>query len=105
MKYGVLTYASMRSIRFVDRIVELCKKDLAFIWFNQGEKSKREAFYDFIDKKLAPEILEGLNYRLLRRLKKEGRIALEVFYIDGRKIEENTNRNARMGMYLFGGEH
>lgn len=50
MKYGVLTYASMRGIRSVDRIVELCERDLAFIWLTQGERPKRDAFYDFIDK-------------------------------------------------------
>ena len=45
MKYGVLTYANMRGIREVDRIVELCKRDLAFIWLTQGEQPKRDAFY------------------------------------------------------------
>ena len=72
MKYGVLTYANMRGIREIDRIVELCKRDLAFIWLSQGQQPKRDAFYDFINKKLTPEILDDLNYQLLRRLKKEG---------------------------------
>ena len=31
MKYAVLTYANMRGVRSVDRIVELCERDLAFI--------------------------------------------------------------------------
>ena len=70
MKYGVLTYANMRGIREIDRIVELCKRDLAFIWLTQGEQPKRDAFYDFINKKLTSEILDDLNYKLLRRLKK-----------------------------------
>ena len=92
MKYGVLTYASMRGIRSVDRIVELCERDLAFIWLTQGERPKRDAFYDFIDKKLTPEILEDLNYQFLRLLKKEGLITLEALYVDGTKIEANANR-------------
>ena len=92
MKYGVLTYASMRGIRSVDRIVELCERDLAFIWLTQGERPKRDAFYDLIDKKLTPEILEDLNYQFLRRLKKEGLITLEALYVDGTKIEANANR-------------
>ena len=92
MKYGVLTYASMRGIRSVDRIVELCERDLAFIWLTHGERPKRDAFYDFIDKKLTPEILEDLNYQFLRRLKKEGLITLEALYVDGTKIEANANR-------------
>lgn len=92
MKYGVLTYANMRGIREIDRIVELCKRDLAFIWLSQGEQPKRDAFYDFINKKLTPEILDDLNYQLLRRLKKEGLITLESLFIDGTKIEANANR-------------
>ena len=92
MKYGVLTYANMRGIREIDRIVELCKRDLAFIWLTQGEQPKRDAFYDFINKKLTAEILDDLNYQLLRRLKKEGLITLEALFIDGTKIEANANR-------------
>ena len=92
MKYAVLTYANMRGVKSVDRIVELCERDLAFIWLTQGEKPQRDAFYDFIDKKLTGEILDDLNYQLLRRLKKEGLITLEALYIDGTKIEANANR-------------
>ena len=92
MKYGVLTYAGMRGIREIDRIVDLCKRDLAFIWLTQGMQPKRDAFYDFINKKLTPEILDDLNYQLLRRLKKEGLITLESLFIDGTKIEANANR-------------
>ena len=92
MKYAVLTYANMRGIREIDRIVDLCKRDLGFIWLTQGEQPKRDAFYDFINKKLTPEILDDLNYQLLRRLKKEGLITLESLFIDGTKIEANANR-------------
>ncbi|MGN8696575.1 IS1182 family transposase [Bacillota bacterium HCP3S3_F1_1] len=92
MKYAVLTYAAMRGVKEVDRIVELCERDLAFIWLTQGEKPKRDAFYDFINNKLTDEILDDLNYQFLRRLKKEGLITLEALYIDGTKIEANANR-------------
>ncbi len=92
MKYAVLTYANMRGVRSVDRIVELCERDLAFIWLTQGEKPQRDAFYDFINHKLTGEILDDLNYQFLRRLKKEGLITLEALYIDGTKIEANANR-------------
>ena len=92
MKYAVLTYANMRGVRAVDRIVELCKRDLAFIWLTQGEQPGRDAFYDFINRKLTGEILDDLNYQFLRRLKKEGLITLEALYIDGTKIEANANR-------------
>lgn len=92
MKFAVLTYANMRGVKSVDRIVELCERDLAFIWLTQGEKPQRDAFYDFINNKLTSEILDDLNYQFLRRLKKEGLITLEALYIDGTKIEANANR-------------
>ena len=71
MKYGGLTYANMRGIREIDRIVELCKRDLAFTWLTQGEQPKRDAFYDYINKKLTAEVLDELNYQFVRCLKKE----------------------------------
>ena len=92
MKYAVLTYANMRGVKSVDRIVELCERDLAFIWLTKGEKPGRDAFYDFINDKLTSDILDDLNYQFLRRLKKEGLITLEALYIDGTKIEANANR-------------
>ena len=55
MMYAVVTYANMRGIRSVDRIVELCERDLAFIWLTHGQKPKRDAFYEFKGKKLTSE--------------------------------------------------
>ena len=92
MKYAVLTYVNMQGVKSVDHIVELCERDLAFIWLTQGEKPGRDAFYDFTDKKLTGEILDDLNYQCLRRLKKEGIVTLEALYIDGTKMEANANR-------------
>lgn len=92
MMYALVTYANMRGIRSVDRIVELCERDLAFIWLAKGQKPKRDAFYEFKGEKLTGEVLDDLNYQFLRRLKKEGLITLEALYIDGTKIEANANR-------------
>lgn len=92
MMYAIVTYANMLGIRSVDRIVELCERDLAFIWLAKGQKPKRDAFYDFIDKRLAPEILENLHYQFIRKLEKEGLITLKELFIDGTKIEANANR-------------
>ena len=92
MLYSVVTYANMRGVRSVDRIVDLCQRDLAFIWLTKGQKPQRDAFYDFKGKKLTGEVLDDLNYQFLRRLKKEGLITLKELYIDGTKIEANANR-------------
>lgn len=92
MMYAVVTYANMRGIRAVDRIVELCERDLAFIWLTKGQKPRRDAFYDFKGKKLTGEVLDELNHQFLRRLKKEGYITLKELFIDGTKLESNANR-------------
>ena len=92
MMYAVITYANMRGIRSIDRIVDLCERDIAFIWLTQGRKPKRDAFYDFKCKKLTANILDDLNYQFIRRLKKEGFITLKELFIDGTKIEANANR-------------
>ena len=92
MMYAVVTYANMRGVRSVDRIVELCERDLAFIWLTRGQKPKRDTFYEFKGKKLTSEILDDLNYQFLRRLQKEGLVTLKELFIDGTKIEANANR-------------
>lgn len=85
MLYGVITYANMRDVRTVDRIVDLCQRDLAFIWLTKGEKPQRDVFYEFKGKKLTGDVLDELNYQFLRRLKNEGLITLKELYIDGTK--------------------
>jgi len=92
MMFAVLTYANMRGVRAIDRIVELCERDIAFIWLTKGQKPKRDAFYDFIKCKLTDKILDDLHYQFLRRLQKEGFITLNALFIDGTKIEANANR-------------
>ena len=92
MMYAVVTYANMRGVRSVDRIVELCERDLAFIWLTRGQKPKRDAFYEFKGKKLTSKILDDLNYQFLRRFQKEGLVTLKELFIDGTKIEANANR-------------
>ena len=92
MMYAVVTYANMRGVRSVDRIVDLCQRDLAFIWLTQGEKPKRDAFYAFKDQKLTSDVLDDLNYQFMRKLKKEGLVTLKELFIDGTKIEANANR-------------
>lgn len=92
MMFAVLTYANMRGVKGIDRIVELCERDIAFIWLTKGQKPKRDAFYDYIKFKLTDEILDDSHYQFIRRLQKEERITLEALFIDGTKIEANANR-------------
>ena len=92
MLFAVLVYANMRGVRSVDRIVDLCQRDIAFIWLTKGKRPQRDAFYDFINKKLTGKILDGLHYQFIRMLKKEGLVTLEALFVDGTKIEANANR-------------
>ena len=54
MMYAVVTYANMRGVRAVDRIVELCERDLAFIWLTKGQKSKEMLFMNSKTKNSLP---------------------------------------------------
>ena len=92
MMYALVTYARMMGITSVDKIVELCERDLAFIWLAKGQKPKRDAFYDFIDFRLETDVLDDLHYQFIKRLEKEGLITLKELFIDGTKIEANANR-------------
>lgn len=92
MMYTTLVYAAMRGVRSVDPIVDLCRRDLAFIWLTQGKQPKRDAFYEFKNLRLTEEVLEDLHYQFVRRLEKEGLVTLKELYIDGTKIEANANR-------------
>lgn len=92
MMFSLIEYGNMRNARSVDQIVELCGRDLGFIYLAQGEKPKRDAFYNFINNKLQKEILDDLHYQFMRLLKDKGLITLEVLFIDGTKIEANANR-------------
>ena len=92
MMYATVVYAAMRGIRSVDTIVDLCKRDLAFIWLTKGKQPKRDAFYEFKNLRLTEEVLEDLHYQFVRRLEKEGLVTLKELYIDGTKMEANANR-------------
>ena len=81
-----------------DRIVELCQRYLAFIRLTKGQKPKRDAFYEFKNKKLTADVLDELNYQFLRRLQKEGFITLKSLFIDGTKIEANANIQSEKGI-------
>jgi transposase len=92
MIFAVLAYSALRGVRAVDRIVDLCTRDIAYIWLTQGAMPKRDVFYDFMNQKLTREIMLDLHYQFIRRLQKEGLVSLEALFIDGTKIEANANR-------------
>ena len=92
MMFAILSYANMRGVKAVDRIVELCERDIGFLWLSKGEKPRRDAFYEFINNRLTKEIQEDLHYQFIRRLEKEGLVTLKNLYIDGTKVEANANR-------------
>ncbi len=92
MIYGVIVYANMQGIRSVDRIVDLCTRDIGFIWLTKGQKPKRDTFYSFMNDKVTSEIMDKLHYQFMERLCEEGFLTLKSLFIDGTKIEANANR-------------
>ena len=81
MMYAVVTYANMRGVRSVDRIVELCERDLAFIWLTRGQKPKRDAFYEFKGKKL--QCFCGIKFIV----DSNGRLFIAYQFITKRKMK------------------
>ncbi len=92
MIYSLILYANMKGIRAVDKIVELCKRDICFMWLAQGKTPSRDVFYDFMNEKVTVEILEDLHYQFILLLKKEGYLTLKTLFLDGTKLEANANR-------------
>ena len=68
------------------------KETLRLSGLPKDRNRKRDAFYEFKNKKLTADVLDELNYQFLRRLQKEGLITLKSLFIDGTKIEANANR-------------
>lgn len=92
MMFSLIVYGNMRNLRSADSIVDACWRDLGFIWLAQGEKPKRDAFYNFINNKLSTVIMDDLHYQFMNHLKEKGLITLETLFVDGTKIEANANR-------------
>lgn len=92
MMYAIILYANMKGIRAVDEIVNLCERDICFMWLAQGNKPKRDAFYSFKNDKLTTEIMEGLHYQFIKLICEKGYVNLETLFVDGTKIEANANR-------------
>lgn len=92
MIYSVILYANMRGIRAIDKIVDLCKRDICFIWLAEGKTPSRDVFYDFMNEKATIEILEDLHYQFIHLLQKEGYLTLKTLFLDGTKLEANANR-------------
>lgn len=92
MMYSLILYANMRGIRSVDKIVDLCERDICFMYLSQGTKPKRDAFFDFKNDKLITDVLEDLHYQFIKIMHNEGYVDLKKLFIDGTKIEANANR-------------
>jgi len=92
MIYAVVLYANMRGVRAIDKIVNLCKRDICFIWLAQGQTPSRDVFYDFMNKKATIAIIEDLHYQFINLLKDKGYVTLKTLFLDGTKLEANANR-------------
>ena len=92
MIYALLLYANMQGIRSVDKIVESCQRDLAFIWLADGKQPGRDVFYSFINERLTLDILEDLHYQFIKKLQRENYLTLKTLFLDGTKIEANAGR-------------
>lgn len=74
------------------KIEQVCKRDINFIWLLRGQKaSDYNTIVRFRCERLA-EIIDDLFNQLVRKLGELGEIRYENIFIDGTKIEANTNK-------------
>ena len=86
MIYAVVTYANMRGIRSVDRIVDLCERDLAFIWLTRGQKEFTED-----DASLISEDETGMISYHLNHPSKDARLLLNAMILGLEQMVDDDN--------------
>lgn len=92
MLFALITYANMRGIRSVKKIIKACKRDICFMDICQNTVPSKDSIYRFKNERITLEILDDLHYQFILKLKEKGYVDLERLFVDGTKIEANANR-------------
>ncbi len=92
MLFTILVYSKAMGPYSADKIIEKCQKDISYIFLTEGKVPSRSVFYDFINHKLTKEIETDLHYQIIHYLHEKSQLSLSKLFIDGTKIEANSNR-------------
>ena len=90
--FSIVVYADMRGILSSRAIEEVCKTDIRFMWLLQYEPAPDHTTTAKSLEKNMNGCAEGLFYQLVQKLSEIGEIEFESMFVDGTKIEANTNK-------------
>ena len=89
--FSIVVYANMRGIFSSRAIEEACKTDVRFMWLRYEPAPDHTTTARFLEKNMNG-CAEGLFYQLVQKLSEIGEIEFESMFVDGTKIEANTNK-------------
>lgn len=90
--FKILVYAYMNHIYSSRKIERAFKRDIAFMWLLNGEKAPdNNTICRFRSSRVGP-VLENLFNQLVAKLGEMKEIQYKNIYIDGTKLEANTNK-------------
>lgn len=90
--FMVLVYANLNDIQSSRNIEKACKRDINFMWLLQGEKAPSYSTISRFRTGRLKECCENLFYQFVVRLGELGEIEYKNIFIDGTKIEANSNK-------------
>lgn len=90
--FKVLVYGYMCGIYSKRKLEEACRKRVDFMWLLNGEPVPDYSTFARFRTGRTKEAVEGLFYQFVRRLEKTGETEYDEVFIDGTKLESQTNR-------------
>ena len=90
--FMVLVYANLNDIQSSRDIEKACKRDINFMWLLQGETAPSYSTIARFRSGRLKDCCENLFYQLVVKLGELGEIDYKNIFIDGTKIEANSNK-------------
>ena len=90
--FMVLVYENLNNIHSSREIEKACKRDINFMWLLQGEKAPSYSTISRFRTGRLKKCCENLFYQFVMKLGELGEIEYKNIFIDGTKIEANSNK-------------
>lgn len=90
--FMVLVYANLNDIQSSRDIEKACKRDINFMWLLQGKKPPSYSTIARFRTGRLKDCCENLFYQFVVKLGELGEIEYKNIFIDGTKIEANSNK-------------
>ena len=90
--FMVLVYANLNDIQSSRDIEKACKRDINFMWLLQGKTAPSYSTIARFRTGRLKDCCENLFYQVVKKLGELGEIEYKNIFIDGTKIEANSNK-------------